>query len=358
MKTLFRIICICTFVVLGIFGCGDDDCTVCPDDPPPVEKEHHFLYRGGVNGWVYTFSTRSGLVVDSTKYSSREPFWDVEFSKDGNYAFYSGENSVWMTDYRTGDTIAHTTEHFGRYLALSGDGDYLMVSGYGGKVRLLAIPSLTVVYEREHPNAWLNGTVNPMRNVACIGNSAIDSLLVIDFRSTLIRDTMIALFTGDSTATSANSAVFSQDGQRLYVDALRLQVRDGEEFDLLEEYLTDDRGPFLHPDGRRAFFLQIRNLSFGQWGEIWELNLETGFLRRIMYEFDVSFPYPFEGLDPNGMDFTPDGKYAFILNGGVGWGWGPIIKLDCQNYEVIDLIIPPLGQSETIRINPREIEGG
>ena len=71
---------------------------------------------------------------------------------------------------------------------------------------------------------------------------------------------------------------------------------------------------------------------------------------------DFAGYWPFYGLNPSDMDFTPDGKYGFILSGGEGLNYGPILKLDMDTYEIVDAFYPPDGVSRLIRINPREIK--
>ena len=65
-----------------------------------------------------------------------------------------------------------------------------------------------------------------------------------------------------------------------------------------------------------------------------------------------------EPLDPGDMDFTPDGKYAFISNGGQGNKSGPIFKMDCDTYKIVAVFPTPAGISGWVRVNPKEITGG
>ena len=86
--------------------------------------------------------------------------------------------------------------------------------------------------------------------------------------------------------------------------------------------------------------------------------MKSSAMTRILTEDDVSVSYPFgNGLNPSGMDFTPDGKFAFIVNGGQGLEWGAILKMDCSTYKIVDVIAPPPSLSQSVYINPREIRG-
>ena len=160
-------------LVLGlalVSGCSDDDCTVCPPDQPPAEKEYQFLYTYVDTGyWVYTYSTKDGRTVDSVRYG-HYPFWDGRFSKDGKYAYYTTSESggpddfaTWVTDFTTGDTLSVAYGKGGHWISNSFDGRFIMVSGK--KVTIFTLPELSVAYENEQPE-WGKGTIHPFRNIA------------------------------------------------------------------------------------------------------------------------------------------------------------------------------------------------
>ena len=346
-------------LLLGmITGCTKEKCVVCPPDQPPVEKEYYFLYSYGAYNWVYTYSTKTGQIVDSVKYPSY-PFADVRFSKDGKYAYYVG-GSIWITDFATGDTVAITegTLSSGAWLSLSSDGRHLLLSGTT-KLTLFEIPNLAIVYQREYDKGWAHGTIHPFKNIAYVGSNALDSLLIIDFRTSTIRDSTVPLFRGDGTPARALSVAVTTDGKTMIVSGgTRVRLQDAETLELLREYYPGRNTAYLHPDGERVFFLEWEELDIGQRAEVWELNLRTLLMTRILQGEDFGTSSLYMALDPSDMDFTPDGKYAFIINGGQGPERGAILKLDCDTYKIIDAFYPALGPSNLIRINPREIKGG
>ncbi|TFH65775.1 MAG: WD40 repeat domain-containing protein [Candidatus Zixiibacteriota bacterium] len=346
-------------LLLGITaGCTKEKCVVCPPEQPPAEKEYYFLYSYGFNNWVYTYSTKTGQIIDSVKYPGY-PFWDVRFSKDGKYAYYAGGGSIWITDFATGDTVA-ITEGYGGWLSLSSDGRYLLLSG-ARVLKLLEIPSLNVVYQKDDGRLWLNGAVHPSKNVAYVPIKGVDSLLMIDFRTSTIRDFAVPLFRSDGTLVRATNAVVSKDGRTVIISGgIRVQLRDAETFQLLREYYPGRNTAYPHPDGVRVFFLQEKDFTIGQPAEVWELNLRTLLMTRVLGGEDFIAYSPYFALTPTDMDFTPDGKYAFIISGVAGqeFGAGTILKLDCSTYKIVDAIYPSLGISNWIRINPREVKGG
>jgi hypothetical protein len=344
-------------LLLGmIVGCTKEKCVVCPPDTPPVEKEYRFLYSYGAHNWVYTYSTKTGEIVDSAKYPSF-PFWDVRFSKDGRYAFYAG-GSIWATDFATGDTVA-IAEGYGDWLSVSSDGRYLLISGTT-KLALLEIPSLDVIYQKDDGRFWRRGAIHPFKNIAYVPIDKKDSLLIVDFSTSTIRDSLVPLFNRDGLPTRGSSVAISNDGKTMIVG--QGQLRDAETLELLKEfYHRASIGPYFHPDGERVFFLQYEEFAVGQLGEVWELNLKTLYMTRILKEEDFVAHTPYFAFSPCDMDFTPDGKYAFIVNGGAGhdFGVGVILKLDCDTYKIVDAIYPPRSSlAWLIRINPKEIKAG
>jgi len=345
-------------LLLGmITGCTEEKCVVCPPDQPPAEKEYYFLYSYGFSNWVYTYSTKTGEIVDSVKYPSY-PFADVRFSKDGKYAYYVG-GSIWIADFATGDTVAITegTLSSGAWLSLSSDGRHLLLSGTT-KLTLFEIPSLAIVYQREYEKGWADGTIHPFKDIAYVGSNALDSLLIIDFRTSTIHDSTVPLFWGDGTPTAALSVAVTKDGKSMILTGGgRVQLRDAETFQLLREYYPGRNTAYLHPDGERVFFLRDKDFTIGQPAEVWELNLRTLLMTRVLRGEDFIAYLNYFALTPTDMDFTPDGKYAFIISGVAGqeFGAGTILKLDCDTYRIVDAIYPSLGISSLIRINPREI---
>lgn len=346
------------------FGCSDD-CPVCPVTPPPAEKEYHFLYSFvGPYGqcWLYTFSTKDGRVVDSAYYGEF-PAYDARFSKDGKYVFYSvreGANlATWITNYPRGDTVAIVTGTYGYKISLSGDGEYLLLSE-SNRVRLLRIPNLEVIYEG---GRCAEGAIHPFKNVAYVPVSE-DTLLVIDFQNPTITDYKVPMKLGyGDYPFSAGRTEVSLDGKIVILTGgvpgggnPRIQLRDAETLELLQDFHLPARGgPYIHPDGERVIFLEPWTFE-GTPGSVWVLSLKTLLLTRILNSVDLVGYYPFMGLNPDDMDFTPGGKYALITNGGQ-MEYGPIIKLDMDTYKIADVFYPPGGVTWWIRINPREIMG-
>lgn len=348
-------------LLLGIVaGCTKEKCVTCPPDQPAMEKEYQFLYGWGWNNYTYTYSTKTGHTVDSVIHQSL-PFLDMRFSNDGRYAFYSSDDGrdgvTWMTDCATGDTLSTAHGVRGWWLSVSADDKYLLISGTT-KLTLLVLPGLTVVYQRVQENGWGYGAVHALDNTAYVPFSREDSLLILNFRNSPVTDSSIPLFRGDGAATRANVAAVTKDGKYLILDGgFGWQVRDAETLKLLREYRYVGNTPYVHPDGVRIFFPQPADVDAGIPAELWVLDLRTMFMTRVLTASDVRGSMYSAGFDPNTMDFTPDGRYAFILNGGLHWwDWGAIIKIDCDSYKIVDAFWPPSGLSTLIHVNPKEIK--
>ncbi len=354
-----------------LMGC-DDDCPTCPEKEPPEEKEYHFLYSfvgGFYSSWVYTFSTKTLEVVDSTYYGTL-PFNDMRFSKDGRYAFYTvsepGAGRTWMTDYASGDTISIIEGVWGHWLQLFSDEKHLILSGGGIYLRVLSIPDLTIAYERLDSNGWGDAGTHPISNTAFIPRPGRDSLMRLSQTASGFSESNIALKSEDGQAARSFSATVSLDGRLLVLSAGDYptgagfkQVRDSETLELLHQFNLGRPviGAFRHPDARRLFYVEFNQMNLNNPGALWELDLMTFLMRRVIDGNDiVGSGWPLSGFNANDMDITPDGRFAIFMGGGGGFAFGPVLKVDLQDYRIVAALYPPLGVQRVIRINPLEIK--
>ncbi|MGB5106445.1 MAG: hypothetical protein WBP29_00960 [Candidatus Zixiibacteriota bacterium] len=190
MKKLILIFSICTFAWLGLSGCGDDDCTVCPDDPPPAQPDYHLLYSY-VGQWpdnyVLTYSTKSGKEIDSAYYHG-SMFKSMDFSHDGRYACYTddyhgteGYSETWVADTQTGDTVSYVRGVGAMAVVISPNDQFALLSG-SHFMAVVRLPSLAVVFQ-DSVDSWV-GKFGGSRGVLYISlEAALDSMYVIDFES-------------------------------------------------------------------------------------------------------------------------------------------------------------------------------
>jgi hypothetical protein len=230
---------------------------------------------------------------------------------------------------------------------------------------LFAAPSLNLVYERGDPSGWSEAAFHPLKDVAYVTRTHVDSLLIIDFGGPEIVDSMVPLTTLHGDPMSSITVSVSRDGSLLILSGAtlvgrigRLQLRDSQSLAILWEYYPGRSRAHLHPDGERVYFLEPwRDMGLIP-GSVWELNLRTLLMRRILNSIDFRGPFPFYGLDVIDMDFTPDGKYGFFIGGELGFYYGPIIKYDFDEYRIVDTFYPPEGNARRILMYPLEIRNG
>lgn len=364
-----------TLVTLGAWLAGcDDDCPTCPGNGGVEEKEYHFLYSfvgDFSSSWVYTYSTKTLEAVDSTYYGTL-PFNDMRFSKDGRYAFYTvqepGEGRTWMTDYVSGDTISIIEGVWGHWLQLFPDEKHLILSGGGIYLRVLSIPDLSIVYERLDSNGWGNAGTHPMSNIAFVPRPGRDSLLKLSQSGSGFAESNFVLKSADGGAARSFAATVSLDGRLLVLSAGDYptgagykQVRNSETLELLHQFDLGRPviGAFRHPDARRMFYIEFSQMNLNNPGALWELDLDTWLMQRVIDGSDiVGTDWPSAGFNPNDMDITPDGRFAVFMGGGGGFAFGPVLKVDLENYRIVSALYPPLGVQRTIRVNPMEIRKG
>jgi hypothetical protein len=352
-------------LLLGmITGCTKEKCVVCPPDQPPAEKEYHLIYSYGNPGyWVYTFSTKSLKAVDSVSYSGN-PFEGLQFTRDGKYACYSKPGVTWVTDYATGDTIAVDNGHGGEHMSFSKDDRMVLVSA-GSRTTVFGFPQLDILYSLPPGLSANGGCFDPTEDVAYLTCRHEDSLLIVRFDSTGIHDHKIGLAGIDGTPRNGSSAAVTPDGSILLLNVIDgyganyLQLRDTDSLRLMAEYYPSYSGPFIHPDGRRVlFFYNSRPFDYPAPWAVYVLDLKTRIMKKVVDGSDYQAFWKWPYLELSQIDFTPDGRYAFLRSGAGMSGSPPIAKLDLDTYEIVDAIYPHHGVSRAMRIYPLEIMGG
>ncbi|GEM_PF-1706855 len=373
MRKILRTSCLAIVVLFGFVALTcDEDCPVCPKEPEPVpEKEYHFLYSfvgSYYTSAVLTYSTKTGEMVDSTYYG-RHPFWDARFTSDGRYACYTSSDAnwatTWITEYATGDTVSVLQGVAGYFLSISYDNRYLLMVNYFSAPTaafLFQIPTLAIVHEFQ-TNAWGGIDMHPFRNEGVAAILDEDSLLFLNFSSDTVSSRKERIRLLSSVEMRGQGVKYSRDGSKLVLwgvwpGGIVIQVRNAETFEILHESYPDVRlGPYMHPDGERVFFVKPWTDIGGYPSSVWELNLRTLLLRRIINGLDYGGTHPYVyGFNPSDMDFTPDGKYAFFISGGEGLEHGPILKFDLDTYQFVDAFFPSAGFSRVIRMYPLEIK--
>jgi hypothetical protein len=364
VKNQFLFLFVLLLVAAG-FGCSDD-CPTCPDNKSPAEKEYHLIYTYGNPGypgyWVYTFSTKSLKAVDSVSYSGN-PFDGLRFTSDGKYACYSKPGVTWVTDYASGDTIAIDNDHGGPQLSIS-KGDRMLMVLAGSRTTVFRLPQLNILYTVPSGISAYSSCFDPTEDVAYIPIAREDSLLIVRFDSTGIHDHKIGLVGIDGTRRNGSSAAVTLDGSILLLSVTDgyggryLKLRDTDSLGLMAEYYPSYYGPCVHPDGRRVFFFYSSPpYDYPAPWAVYVLDLKTRIMKKVVDGSDYQAFWKWMYLELSQIDFTPDGRYAFLRSGFGLSGSPPIAKLDLDTYEIVDAIYPDRGVSRAMRIYPLEIKG-
>jgi hypothetical protein len=309
---------------------------------------------------VYTFSTKSLKVVDSVSYSGN-PFDALQFTSDGKYACYSKAGVTWVTDYASGDTVAIDNEHGGPRLSIS-KGDRMLLVLDGSRTSVFGIPNLNILYTIPSGSFPTSCCFDPTEDVAYLTLSHEDSLLIVRLDSTGVHDHKIWLSVPGGNPKYGMTVAVSSDGSTLLLNLTTpeglkyLELRDTDSLHVMAEYYPSYYGPIIHPDGRRAFLFSAGTFDNPQPSVVYVLDLKTRIMQKVLDGVDYGSFSPYRRfLDVGQIDFTPDGRYAFILNGHGLSGSPPIAKLDLESYEIVDAIYPPSGVSRAMRIYPLEI---
>ncbi len=338
-----------------LLSCGDDDCPVCPECPS--EPDYHLLYSyvrpnyEPVDYVVTTYSLKSGLLIDSTCYSCY-PFDAVTFSPDGKYSYYTrrsvincehSQPSTWVTDTRTGDTLAFDPEHGGIQMAISADGQYIATS-LTTRTAIYKVPELTPVFEENDGSFHSeNMTFHPRKKVVVVAKSHKDSLYVYSFESDsleLISAIPLTNLAGDPLVPGVMS--FVPSGDSLVVLGIKgpgvlfFQILNTTDYSVEFELRLapwQSYGQYIwHPDGKRLFMPWNGGFDNPEMGGIDVYDLTTGIFESFVNADYYNLGAPW--FMPRYLAFTPNGKQMAVLN---GWGFGtwPVHVIDMATKQIV-----------------------
>jgi hypothetical protein len=336
-----------------LVSCGDDDCPACPKDDK-VEPDYHVLYcceERSSYDIAYTFSLKYGTVVDSAFYNAYEhgPFWDATFSKDGSLTYYTKtaagivdpplDSWTWVTNTRTGDTLAICSGKGGHGVVLSADGQYLLTLP-SRMMTLFRLPNLEVIYHEDwssETGGFGDAAFHPSGRKFYFGENAANSIFVTTFDSGGV--TSIVSYptfnrAGDAVHPSPGSV--SPDGKYLIMDAAiflgpkYFQVRDTDSLAIVHETRIPDwrlhTDHAWHPDGKRVFMTFNGGFDNPDIGGIDVYDITTNTLQYYVTSDEISMGT--EMLQPGYLSLTPEGDQMVILNGGGPLPSGSVLVLD------------------------------
>jgi DNA-binding beta-propeller fold protein YncE len=350
-KIIWVVVLLAAVVVL--VSCTDDQCPSCPK--PEVEPDYHVQYcceSRPPELVAYTYSLKYGNVVDSAFYGDDYgAFWDAAFSDDGSYTYYTKtvfgleepDSWTWVTDTRTGDTLAICAGKGGREIEVSPDGQYLLVSE-SRMLTLFRLPNLQVIHFEDwtpETDGFGQAAFHPVESEFYFtkGKRGQDTLFVSTYDSSGV--TSIGAHptfntTGDAVHPSLKTV--SPDGRFLIIDAgiflgpKYFQVLDTDSFSIVHETqipswrLHTDHA--WHLDGKRVFMPFRGGFDAPDIGGIDVYDITTNTLQYYITSDEISMDN--EQLQPLEISFTPDGNELVILNAMGSIPIGSILVLDFE----------------------------
>ena len=364
-------------MALALSSCCDD-CPSCPVDKPEHVPDYHVLYcceERPPQYVVYTYSLKYGTTVDSAFYDrSYGAFWDATFSKDGSFTYYTKTASgttepdswTWVTDTRTGDTLAICAGHGGHKVELSPDGEYLLTSE-ARMLTLFKLPNLDIIYEDTSSGGIGNAVFHPIEKkfyfhkqpgayYIFVGTYDDGGVTSIDAHPTFNR-------AGDAVGPAYMSV--SPDGRYLIVDAFifagprYFHVRDTDSLAIVHEtrvpYWRLHYNHSWHPDGKRVFLPFRGGFDLPMVGGVDVYDVSTNSLQYYITADEISIDQ--ESLQPRYIPITPDGEKMVILNAEGSIPAGSILVFDLATKLLAGRITTPVqGYSYAMALIPIDWE--
>jgi DNA-binding beta-propeller fold protein YncE len=332
-----------------LVSCGDDDCPVCPKPDEEIVPDYHVLYcceERSSYDIAYTFSLKYGTVVDLAFYNLYDgAFWDATFSEDGSYTYYTRtafgitepDSWTWVTDTRTGDTLAICSGKGGYRVEVSSGGNYLLTSE-SRMLTLYKLPSLDILYEDTSSGGIGNAVFHPFeRRFYFDKQPGAYYLFVGNYDSTGVTSVVARpMFNRAGDAVGPVMKSVSPDGKYLILDVgifmgpKYFQVLDTDSLSIVHETLIPDTRLHFdhawHPDGKRVFMTFNGGFDNPDIGGIDVYDITTNTLQYYVTSGDISMGT--EMLQPGYLSLTPEGDQMVILNGGGPLPSGSVLVLD------------------------------
>jgi len=328
-------------VMIVMLSCGDDECPTCPE--PKHVPDYHVLYsyvdppEPGPYSVVLEYSLKYGTVVDSTYYTGN-PFEAAAFSPDGEYSCYTkfpDQTATWVTNTRTGDTVAISHGTGGYEVDVSGDGQYALVS-LTKYLTIMSLPDLRAIH-RSDSATYSIGAFHPSAKKVFYTKQGADSLYALTFNDTgIVTMQSSALRSSSGLSLYSLSLSVSPDGGLVVLDARLpsgngyILVLNSETFELIHQFSLSQLRAHLrhawHPDGKRVFLPYNGGFQDPYYGGIDVYDISTGVFQSFITSDEISIEPSF--FQPSRIMFTPSGETMVVLSGTKGFARGPILVFD------------------------------
>jgi hypothetical protein len=338
-----------------LVSCGDDDCPACPKPEEEVEPDYHVLYsyafvsETDTRRLVHEYSLKTGALVRMHHYNDVFPFNDAVFSEDGSLTYYtrmfgdfddeSKFKCTWITNTRTGDTLALSYGNGGESVELSTDGEFLLVSR-SSRLTLFSLPDLRELYVDSLTvgGEMGNAVFHPLSNKFYFHRGDYNGIQVATYGSEGVTSiTAYRTFNLEGDVINPVWESVSPDGKYLILDAGRrlgtayFQVRDTDSLAVIFEAQYEGWRLHLdhawHTDGVRVFMPYLGGFDFPGIGGIDVYDITTKVLQPYLTADEVKLDDEF--LGPGSISFTPEGDKMVIMDGkGALASGGSILVLD------------------------------
>jgi hypothetical protein len=340
-------------------------CSDKPNEPVDQPEPYYKLVYSYVapEFSILTLNSETGEVLDSVWYPEI-PYWDMVFSRDGQRAYYSGRDGIWIEDAATGDTIAMNPEGQGGGLELSPDEDYLVSVG-SRRFVLYSVPGLTTIYEDSATSVLT--AFHPWRDILYFtkGDGSIiydsDTLYVLDYAASPPSVDAVALKDSLDQLVPLGPMVVSGDGRWLLnfsynwlflteLDSLKVR----HVYKSLHFSDANYKGISLHPDGNGAFLTYADPFYKPDVGGLDLFDFQTQSLENFIAH--VTIPGTGKYFRPWKLMFTPDGKEMLGVNYQQAFGDYDLFKIELATGD-LSLLAPNRGARgeypQVFRLDPK-----
>ncbi len=341
MKTLFRIIGICTFAVLGLVGCDGDDCPTCPTCP----KEDTSRYPGyayvtttSLPVAVYIIDIEADSVVDSLVDEQLFPFGalQVDVSTDGKYLI-ALNYGIGLTLYELPSFQVMSQRVINGYAYLVSWKNQLLQQGTEG-FTLYQLPSLEPILTR-NPDItsgmiWLDEETNSFMTSAFP-----DSLVTIDLDSLSVKQSW-RIADPQGFGYTIRKFCWSKELGMVYliVDGTAFIVYDLNTSQVVSKTrIRDSFGDLrVNPSEKEVYVTDpMRDPTDREYpGNVYVFDAQTGALLDLISLYGIWPDFPYAGMAAYEIEITPDGKDLILGFGRPRFAPGNVARVKIKERKV------------------------
>lgn len=355
MKTLFSIICICTFAVLGGLGCDGDDCPTCPQQPPTRYDGRAYVTLNTGRVAVFVIDIESDSVVDSLMFPNAVGV-NVKVTADGRYLLTSITDGIFRVHDTRDLSLVSSTATFGGFELVHHDS--MVLGSRPDTLTLYTFPDFDTVMHATIPHRDARDCYSPYQRLLYRFRGA-DTLLAISEDSLkVVREWVIK--EGGSSAYYLNSVAVHPDGKTAYFIAYGPGSAVFLAYDLTNDRLLHIfplKGPYgyvrVSPDGREVWVTDPW-FTYGTFvsSAILVFDAANGGFRYSISLVGYLPEHPLVPLIARALEFTPDGTGVIVTTGDGREQGGTVLRISTLTNKIEKIYFPDF------RLYPYEIAIG